>query len=128
MSILKGTIAELEFATRATKHGLIVGYPFIETDYDWLVDSGKRIYRVQVKSNHTSKDEKTGGYGIGLKSNSGSYSPENVDIVACYVLELNMWYLFPIHEVFEKTKITVFPHSVDSKWNKYRESWGLILN
>ena len=46
-----GELSELEFLIRATKEGLIVSRPFGENQrYDFIVDNGKRRFRIQVKS------------------------------------------------------------------------------
>jgi PD-(D/E)XK endonuclease len=46
-----GELAEMMFMVKATTNGLIVAKPYGESRrYDFLVDSGKRTWRVQVKS------------------------------------------------------------------------------
>jgi PD-(D/E)XK endonuclease len=46
-----GELAEMMFMVKATTKGLIVSKPYGESHrYDFLVDSGKRIWRVQVIS------------------------------------------------------------------------------
>ena len=46
-----GELAEMMFMVKATTKGLIVAKPYGESHrYDFLVDSGKRTWRVQVKS------------------------------------------------------------------------------
>lgn len=128
MSIFKGNIAELSFLLTATKKGLIVSRPTIQsTIYDFLVDNKKKILRVQVKSCFSQGPE----YGLTIGQGSTGkkhYSPDDVDIIACFIGELETWYLFPIKAIGERVKITVFPYSIDSKWNKYREGWVTLLN
>lgn len=128
MSIQLGNIAELEFLLQATRRGLIVSRPSIQaTIYDFLVDNGKKIYRIQVKSNHQNGPNYRLKLGQGSKQKN-NYSPEDVDIIAAFIGELKTWYIFPIYAIGERMGITLYPDSIDSKWNKYREGWGSILN
>ncbi len=123
-----GNIAELEFLLSATRQGLIVSRPTIQsTIYDFLVDNGKRILKVQIKSTFTS------GPVFGLNIGQGStgkksYTPADVDIIACFIGELKTWYFFPISVIGKKVKLSLTPNSIDSKWNKYREGWITLLN
>ncbi len=128
VSLEKGNIAELEFLVTATRKGLIVSRPTIQsTIYDFIVDSGKKMLKVQVKSCFTS------GPSYGLSIGQGttgktSYKPDDVDVIACFIGELATWYFFPTKEIGGKVKLTLFPDSIESKWNKYRESWSVLLS
>jgi hypothetical protein len=123
-----GNIAELEFLLIATKRGLVVSRPTIQsTIYDFVVDNGKRILKVQIKSTFSNGP----AYGLNIgKGSTGktNYSPDDIDIIACFIGELGTWYFFPIKVIGERVKITVFPNSIESKWNKYREGWVTLLN
>ena len=120
-------MAELEFLIQATKRDLIVSMPQITHSYDFLVDNGKRILKVQIKSNFQNGPY----YGLSIGQGSSSknhYSLKEVDVIACFIGEIRAWYLFPMTTLEEKIKITVFPDSINSKWNKYRDAWGVLLN
>lgn len=129
MSIENGNIAELQFVLSATQRGLIVSRPTINaTVYDFLVDNSKRILKVQVKSNFREPDQRGGGYGLNIQKGAGVYAPAEIDVIASYISTLNLWYFFPIKDLGEQKKISVFPYSMESKWNKYLQSWGVLLN
>ena len=84
VSLLKGNIAEIEFMLKATRLGLIVSKPEIPHDYDFLVDNGNNIFRVQVKSNFCKGPSYKLGIGQG-KSSKNAYTPKMIDIMACYL-------------------------------------------
>lgn len=46
----RGTITELEVATDLLKYGFIISRPLIDTRYDYLLDTGNHIYKIQVKT------------------------------------------------------------------------------
>ena len=51
-----GELPEMMFMVRASIRGLVVAKPYGETQrYDFLVDSGKRTWRVQVKSSSCTR-------------------------------------------------------------------------
>ncbi len=128
MSLQKGNIAELEFLLKATQRGLIVSRPAIQsTIYDFIIDNGKRCLKVQVKSNFTD------GPDFGLSIGQGSlgktpYSSNDIDVIACFIDKINVWYLFPIKDIGERVKLTLYPDSIESKWNKYKGAWSVLLS
>ena len=127
MSVWKGDIAELEFEVQATRRKLVVSRPVITHDYDRIVDNGKKRLRIQIKSTFTEGPN----YGLNIAkgmTNKKTYTREEIDFIVCFINELKSWYIFPIEVVEGLQKVTVSPDSVESKWNKYRDSWGSLLN
>lgn len=125
MSNHKGDLAEMDFKLKAMKKGLIVSSPEnSQVVYDLLVDNGCQIFRIQVKSNFQDGLNYAMNLGCGSK-NKKSYL-DQVHFMACYINELNAWYIFPMECIGESLKITIYPNSEDSKWNKYREAWDLF--
>jgi PD-(D/E)XK endonuclease len=75
---------ELVFAVRATGLGLALGRPWGESlGYDFTVDAGWRIVRVQVKSTMFREGS---GYTCSLKDSKGPYRKGSFDFVAAYVI------------------------------------------
>ncbi len=126
MSLVKGNIAEIEFMLKATRMGLICSKPEIPYDYDFLVDNGSQIFRVQVKSNFQTGPSYKLNLGQGTKSKN-AYNPKAIDIMACYLDEIKTWYIFPIKDIAQKITFRIFPNDIESPWNKYRGAWGLLL-
>lgn len=127
MSVQKGNIAELEFTLQALRRNLAVSSPILETTHDLLLETSTRTYKIQVKSTFTKRLWcKTSGYSISLSNKNGSYSPNDVDIIAGYIDEINTWYLFPIWAVKGIKRVTLIPFSEFSKWNNYKETWEVF--
>ncbi len=77
----RGEWVELAFAVRAMWEGLAVGRPWGESsEYDFTVDQGARIVRVQVKS--TMFKEGAEGYSCTLKDSREPYKRNSFDFVA----------------------------------------------
>ncbi len=125
MSNHKGDLAEMDFKLRAMQMGLIVSSPEnSQVVYDLLVDNGKQIFRIQVKSNF--QDGTYYGMNLGCGSKNKKSYFEQVHFIACYINSISCWYIFPMECIGEKLKLTIYPEAEDSKWNKYREAWGLL--
>lgn len=95
MNNIKGDIAEFGFDIQAIANGLIVCRPIhAGTVYDRIVDNGKKLYRVQIKS--VANKPKNRNYRFRLRRGDRSkYKKEHVDIFACYLHGSNSWFLVP---------------------------------
>lgn len=107
----KGGIAETAIASHATRIGIPVLRPIVEgLRYDLAFDVGDRVLRVQCKwaslrdgyvqvSTRTNRHSPSRGYI------AGTYSPEEVDLVAGYCAELDRVYVLPIADVAGLTMV-----------------------
>jgi hypothetical protein len=123
---LRGEWAELLFMTRAAEHGLRVIKPWGDSSrYDFVVETGGRFLRVQVKStsNRRRKQYACGIQGGGRKR----YTAAEIDFFAIYVIPADSWYIIPI-EVASRVKcvIGLSPHNSLSKNACYKEAWHLL--
>jgi hypothetical protein len=126
----RGEIAEAAFLFKAASLGFSVSKPWGESDrYDFIVDCGGRIWRVQVKSAHSSA---INGYSFHACGNvhSRRYTPRDIDFIVGYVVPDNAWYIIPIEVFAERTVVKVFPSSKRrmSRYEKYREAWDYMRN
>ena len=122
----RGEWAELVFAVRATGLGLglALGRPWGESiGYDFTVDSGWRIVRVQVKSTMFREGS---GYSCSLKDSRGPYKKGSFDFVAAYVIPEDVWYILPEKVVRGMWSIGLYPKLEKSKYNCYKEAWHLL--
>ena len=124
----QGILAELIFDTEATRRGLKVLKPLLELKYDRMIEWRGRTFRVQVKS--TSKPEKNRqGYAVrscwgGTKKRR--YSTKMVDILAVYIVPLDLWYMIPMRKVKAKT-IRIFPRTPNKgQFSSYEGAWALF--
>jgi hypothetical protein len=126
----RGEVAELAFLHRAASLGLIVAKPYGDSArYDFLVDDGKRVWKVQVKS---SNAEWQGAYNFNShRACNGRvvpYRAGEVDLIAGYVPRYEAWYLIPWEAIGSIGGLRVYPHrkSAREKYEKYREGWEVF--
>jgi hypothetical protein len=120
----RGEWVELVFAVRATGLGLALGRPWGESiRYDFTVDAGWRIVRVQVKSTMFREGS---GYSCSLKDSRGPYKKGSFDFVAAYVIPEDVWYILPEKVVRGMWSIGLYPKLERSKYNCYKEAWHLL--
>src|ERR1700688_3593385 len=82
----RGEMAEAAFLTVATALGMRVAKPWGESSrYDLVVDTGRKLLRVQVKSAHRAGED--GRYTIHAHGNSTqAYKADEIDVLAAYVV------------------------------------------
>jgi hypothetical protein len=124
----KGEMAESRFLAKAVSLGFGVAKPWGDSErYDFIVDAGGRLWRVQVKSAfHEMKD---GGYVIRAHGADGHvYTPEEVDVMVAWVMPVNAWYVVPIAALQGVTGMKLFPMARrrKSKHERYREAWEVM--
>jgi PD-(D/E)XK endonuclease len=90
----------------------------------FIVDCAGLIWRVQVKSAHSSS---INGYAFHACGNvrSRRYTAKDIDFIIGYVVPDNVWYIIPIAEFADKTTVKVFPSSRRrmSRFEIYRDAW-----
>jgi hypothetical protein len=125
----KGELGELVFVLKATGLGLDVCKPYGDSSpFDFVVVSGRRLLRVQVKSAFVSERR---GYIINLHGHgTRPYSIEEIDFYAGYVVAYDAWYIIPVKAIGGRSLIRLYPNgggvSEAGKFEHYREAWHLI--
>ncbi len=121
----RGEWVELVFAMRGLELRLRLGRPWGESsEYDFTVDQGWRIVRVQVKS--TMFKESAEGYSCTLKDSKGPYKKNSFDFVAAYVIPEDVWYILPEKLVRGMWSVSLNPKLETSKYRAYKEAWHLL--
>jgi len=119
----RGEVAESAFLHKAVQLGFGVAQPWGESDrYDFILDSGTRLWRVQIKSAHSRA---AAGYRIHCSGRSGvPYTAEEIDVIVAYVVPEQVWYVIPV-EAIDCTDIGIVPGSRGrkSRFAKYRDGW-----
>jgi PD-(D/E)XK endonuclease len=117
----RGELTELAFLYKATGLGFAVAKPYGDSErFDFVVISGPRLWRVQVKS--IGKAAKN-GYGV---HTCEIYHPRDVDWIVVYVVPEDAWYVVPIEAIGGRQ--SMYFHPSGSRWGlcryeKYREAW-----
>ena len=120
----RGEWAELVFAMRALQLGLFLACPWGESSgYDFTVDQGTRIVRVQVKSTIFPEGN---GYSCSLKDSKGVYKKNSFDFVSAYVIPLDIWYIIPEKRIRGQWSVGLHPELKVSKYGQYEEAWHLL--
>jgi PD-(D/E)XK endonuclease len=123
---LRGEWAELLFMTRAAQHGLRVIKPWGDSSrYDFVVETGGRFLRVQVKCTSCRRHRT---YACSLKGGGQRrYSATEIDFFAIYVIPADCWYIIPISKAERTNSVTgLSPHDPLSKHAAYEEAWHLL--
>ncbi len=97
----EGEQGELAFLSKASSLGFALSLPYGHMQrYDFVVDSGKNIWRVQVK---TTEHMLNGLYLVGMHHRANrsahAYTASEIDFVAVYILPEKTWYILPVREV-----------------------------
>jgi hypothetical protein len=120
------------FMVKATTKGLVVAKPYGESRrYDFLVDSGKGISRVQVKSSTcTHWHAYTVNTYWKTTRKHMPYSPSKVDFIAVLILGTDIWYLIPVRALAGRFMVRVYPFGGSPRGSrrheKYRDAWNLL--
>jgi len=131
-----GDLGELAFVLAATAKGLPVAKPFGDCRrYDLIVDSGRRLLRIQVKSAY--KPSNRGNYQVQASRQTAPtrlpYSADEIDFLAAYIAPRDIWYLVPVGVLLTGPCICLYPDGTrkkkdegTAKYEKYREAWHLL--
>ena len=118
-----GQIAELRFWVEALRRGVIVAKPHEGARYDFLVDCGRRIFRVQVKST-SAKVQRC--YRVNAFGGSGiRYTGGEVDILAAYIIPEKEWWIIPLRALHGAGSAVL---TRGGRLARYREAWHLLLD
>ena len=129
----QGQIAELAFMHKAAEIGFGVTKPYGEIEpYDFILDSGCRLWRVQVKSTSAPVKGKhsyyvqpshcNGAYGRAI------YTADDIDFLVAYVVPRQAWYVIPVEALACAVNIYLYPDTPQSRgrFERYREAWCLM--
>src|SRR5207253_6399644 len=122
-----GELAELAFMYRAASEGIGVA--------DFLVQHGRRLARVQVKSCFTTqRGYRRMGFAIIVAKHARKgvtlYSPDEIDSIAAFVAPHRAWYVIPVEALKGRKSIRLYPGGKSKRigafYEDYREAWQLL--
>ncbi|MGH9580066.1 MAG: group I intron-associated PD-(D/E)XK endonuclease [Terriglobales bacterium] len=124
----KGEVAELCFAHRATRLGLVVSKPYGDTaPYDFVVEGGGALRRVQVRS--AWSHDLWGSYQVTATHRANgqrAYTSAQIEVLAAYLVPENTWYLIPIDALLGRK--TFHLGGRDRLLERYRELWSILTS
>jgi hypothetical protein len=121
-----GEQAEAAFLNKATGLGLSVAKPWGDSErYDLIVDSGRRLWRVQVKSTRYVGERR---FSITARGCTAAYTEDEIDFLAAYIVPLDLWYVVPVKAFAPRKCLRFYPEGENSvgQYEKYREAWWLM--
>jgi hypothetical protein len=123
----RGELAELAFMRKAATLGFAVAKPWGDSDrYDVVVRFEKTFWRVQIKSVLALKPSRR-HFVVHMKNGGGKgYNSDEIDFLVAYIFAEDLWYVFPVHIVEQKTSLCVKPGSKKSRLEQYRDNWDLM--
>ena len=129
----RGQVAELAFMHKAADLGFAVTKPYGDDEpYDFILDSGRRLWRVQVKSTESGF---MGQHYYCVRSghcNAGqrrkTYTSDEIDFLVVYIVPCDAWYVIPVSELGSRANIYLYPENPASRgrFERYREAWCLM--
>ena len=123
----KGELAELAFSLKAASLGFGVAKPHGDNErYDFIVDGGEGLWRVQVKS--TSHIHYAGYRARCDRGNDKLYKTNEFYFLAVYIVPLGIWYVLPAHLAVGGTWLAFYPSGCKTGGylECYREAWHLM--
>ena len=126
----RGELAELAFMRKAATFGFAVAKPWGDCDrYDVILRVGKIFWRVQVKSVWSKVQAGRARDYYSVRTTGAShrlYSADEIDFLVAYLFAEDLWYIFPVVEVANRTVLWLRPGSKKSRLEQYREAWKLM--
>jgi hypothetical protein len=126
----RGEIGEVAFVHKAMRLGFVVGRPYGQgRRYDFMVEGGRKLWRVQVKTCATLKN---GLYQVNIRCKTNrighAYAASEVDFVAVYVMPEDRWYVLPVLDIGGRVA-SFFCAKGSGRpdiYAQYREAWHLL--
>jgi PD-(D/E)XK endonuclease len=125
-----GELGELAFSYKAASLGFGVSKPLGDNEpFDFILNTGHRLWRVQVKSTYHMRKTysfRTTRADVGRKCRR--YSAADVDVLAAWVMPLDVWYIIPVQAFATRTAVAVYPHreNYPGQFEAFREAWCLL--
>jgi PD-(D/E)XK endonuclease len=129
----KGELAELAFLHKAASLGFGVAQPYGDSErYDFILDSGERFWRVQVKSTSYIEADRSAYVANVCHNYKGrkvkAYQAVEVDLIAVYIVPLGIWYIIPVNQLGSLRSLRLYPSGCQGagRFEQFREAWHLL--
>jgi hypothetical protein len=124
----RGELSELAFFYKAAGLGFGVAKPWGDSErYDFILDSGQRLWRVQVKSGCHHRKRCYDLHARGGNYEKTLYTSEEIDMFVAYLVPIDVWYVIPVDKI-KKKSLLFFPYGGArcGHYEQYREAWSLM--
>ena len=128
---LNGAVYETEFQAEALRRSFVPHTPCIPMPWDFVVTCPNGVVKVQVKGTCQAAYDDTSTYKVmtshGRKIKEADF--KDVDVIACWVDPLRIWYLIPATTKLPKCiRLYAEAKRSSSRFQKYRENWSPFYN
>ena len=130
-----GELAEMAFVYKAASLGFGVAKPYGDSHpYDFLIQHGRRLLRIQVKSVFAARGEGRSGYAVAAarhrRRGRAIYSEDDIDFIAAFVAPHDAWYVIPVKALGGRKVVYLHPLGPSRRdggmYEAYREAWHLM--
>jgi hypothetical protein len=126
-----GELSEAAFLHKAQSLGFKVCKPWGDSErYDFILDNGQRLWRVQVKC---TEHLRANGYDIGSiyvnrKGEKTSYTAAEIDVLIAHVVPVDVWYVLPVEAFATAKSLRLYPDAAGprARFEQFREAWRLL--
>jgi len=126
-----GELSEAAFLHKAQSLGFKVCKPWGDSErYDFILDNGQRLWRVQVKC---TEQLRARGYDIqsiyvDRKGNKIPYTTADIDVLIARVVPCDVWYVMPVEVLANAKSLRFYPDDSchRARFEQYREAWHLL--
>jgi len=121
----RGEVAEAAFLAKASSLGFGVSKPWGDSErYDFVLDSGRKFWRIQVKSTERFAESR---YRVKTSGWKDTYTRDEIDVIVVYIVPEDLWYIVPIEAAVSRKGLRFYPHGKSKgTLEKYREAWDLL--
>jgi hypothetical protein len=122
-----GELGEHAFSYKAASLGFGVSKPVGDNEpFDFVLNAGHRLWKVQVKATFHMRRTylfRTTRADVGRQHRL--YSADDIDILAAWVMPLDVWYIIPVQAIASRTGVAVYPHRTKEagQFESFREAW-----
>ncbi len=125
----QGYITQYKLIPILIEKGFQVSVPCdVESKYDFLLDTGISIHKIQVKSCNIKKRNRYKvdiAYGAGNKKRA--YPKGSIDFFVIHIPVEDSWYIIPLQKVIGQKWVSVYPHEKQGKYEIYRNNWKILF-
>jgi len=125
-----GERSEANFLSKAAARDFGIAKPWGDSRrYDFILDNGERLHRIQVKCTESIRArayETRATYTTG--KGRAVYTKKDIDFIAAHVVPLDIWYIIPVEVCTPAPMLRFYPHRKAKKMRlePYREAWHLL--
>ena len=122
-----GTIAEVEFVRECLERDFEPHPTTTPMPWDFLVSCPKGILKIQVKCTTTPHKKSAYKVGMGSGCTNKAEMSRDIDLLACYVMPVDLWWIIPRIVVGPCRTINLFTSPISkSRFKQYQNNWSLF--